>query len=256
MDVAERAAIALAGLVMLLFFGALVYATTGLGITVPTCVTDVAPFREGQVIDKGAGLYEVHMVARMWAFDPPEVRLPPGAVVDLYLSALDVTHGLYIERTNVNLMAVPGAVNAARVRFDAEGEYPVICHEYCGVGHQAMMGRFVIAKGTAPGAAPAARAGEAASAAERGRALFEQNGCGACHTVDGSASVGPTLKGVYGHEIALEGGGSIPGDEAHLADEIRNPSAHVAKGFPAIMPELPLTDDEVQAIVAYLRTLS
>jgi cytochrome c oxidase subunit II len=256
MDRAERVALTLAGLVMLLFFGALVYATTGLRIAVPTCITDVVPFREGRVIDKGDGRYEVHMVAKMWAFDPPEVRLPPGSVVDLYLSALDVTHGLYVEHTNVNLMAVPGAVNAARVHFDEEGEYPILCHEYCGLGHQSMMGRFVIAKGAVPTGAPAARAEGAASEAERGRQLFERNGCNACHTVDGSSGVGPTLKGVYGHEIELEGGSSIPGDETHLADEIREPGKHVVKGFPAVMPELPLTDDEVKALVAYLRTLS
>jgi cytochrome c oxidase subunit 2 len=256
MDRVENGALVAAGVLMAAFFAALVYSATGLDISLPTCVTDVAPFTEGKVIARGDHHYEVHMVARMWAFDPPEVRLPPGADVDLYLSALDVTHGVYIEHTNVNLMAVPGAVNAARVRFDREGEYDVVCHEYCGVGHQNMMGKIIVAAGTTvppPGAAPAA--GGATSAAALGKTLFEAKGCAACHTTDGSSGVGPTMKGVYGHETQMEDG-VVPGDETHLEDEIRDPGKHVVKGFPPIMPEVPLTDAEVKALVAYLKTLS
>lgn len=242
---------------MTVFFAALVYSAAGLNITLPTCVTDVAPFKTGKVIDKGDNHYEVHMVAKMWAFDPPEVRLPPGADVDLYLSALDVTHGMYIEHTNVNLMAVPGSVNAARVRFDTEGEYDVICHEYCGLGHQNMMGKIVIAKGAGlpPPAAPAPAA-EASTAAERGEELFAAKGCAACHTTDGSASIGPTMKGLFGRETEMEDGSRITSDEEHIANEIRNPNEQVVKGFPPVMPQVPLTDDELNALVAYLKTLS
>ena len=153
MDRIERIVLVASGALMAVFFAALVYAATQLRISVPTCVTDVAPFKQGQVIDKGNHHYEVHMVAKMWAFDPPEVRVPPGAEVDLYLSSLDVTHGLYLEHTNVNLMAVPGSVNAARFRLDTEGEYGAICHEYCGAGHHFMMGKFVVTSAAAAQAA-------------------------------------------------------------------------------------------------------
>jgi len=256
MDRAERSAIVIAASLMCVFFAALVYAAAGLRLSLPTCVTDVAPFKEGKIIDKGNHHYEVHMVARMWAFDPPEVRLPPGSDVDLYLSALDVTHGLYIEHTNVNLMAVPGSVNAARIHFDKEGAYDVICHEYCGVGHHNMMGKFVIATGATVAAAAAPAPGGERSAAERGQALFDSKGCAACHTVDGSASVGPTMKGLFGHETEMEDGERIMSDDAHVAEEIREPGKHVVKGFPPVMPEVPLTDAEVDALVAYLKTLS
>jgi cytochrome c oxidase subunit II len=251
MDRSERVALVVAGLVMAGFFAALVYAATGLGIALPTCVTDVTPFRQGAVIDKGNNHYEVHVVAKMWAFDPPEIRLPPGADVDLYLSAQDVTHGLYIEDTGVNLMAVPGAVNAARVHFDRAGTYAMVCHEYCGVGHQNMAGKFVI--GALPPAATAPAA--AGPSTETGAQLFAQKGCIACHTVDGSPGVGPTLRGVLGRHEELADGTVVAVDEVFIEHQIRTPNTKMIKGFQPVMPQLPLTDAEVQALVEYVKTL-
>jgi len=178
-----------------------------------------------------------------------------------YLSALDVTHGLYIEHTNVNLMAVPGSVNAARVRFDREGVYNVICHEYCGIGHQNMMGRIVIAKGAQvpPAAVPGAElpsAAEEAGPAKVGAELFQSKGCVACHSVDGSSLVGPTMKGLFGHKTDLEDGTLVTADEAYLEESIRHPNAKIDKGYQPIMPELPLSDAEVKDLVAYIKSLS
>jgi cytochrome c oxidase subunit II len=255
MDRTEQIALVGAGLLMALFLASLVYAAVRLNISVPTCVTDVAPFRQGQIIDKGNQHYEVHMVAKMWAFDPPEVRLPPGSDVDIYLSAADVIHGMYIEHTNVNLMAVPGSVNTARVRFEQEGEYPVICHEYCGAGHQFMMGKFVIARGTVVAAAAPRRA-KGGTAEALGEQLFQQKGCGACHSTDGSASVGPTVKGILGKTVVLEDGSRRTADEAYLAEVIRNPNRLILKDYPPVMPSVPLTDQEVEALVEYLESLS
>jgi cytochrome c oxidase subunit 2 len=200
------------------------------------------------------------MVAKMWAFDPAEVRLPPGAHVDLYLSSVDVTHGLYIEGTNVNLMAVPGSVNAAQVTFDHEGEYHTICHEYCGAAHQQMAGKFVItAAAERPAPAPAAAAPQApaaGAAVAAGRALFEQKGCVACHSVDGSTGVGPTLKGIYGRQTHLADGSVRTADDAYLEHKLRDPDDTLVDGYDAIMPELPLTDDEVKELIDYIRSLS
>ena len=249
MDRIERFVLISAGVLMALFLAALVYAATTLNLSVPTCITDVAPFKQGQIIDKGNRHYEVHMVAKMWAFDPPEVRLPPGAEVDLYLSSLDVTHGLYIEHTNVNLMAVPGSVNGAHVRFDHEGTFNAICHEYCGAGHHFMMGKFVITSAALAKGAP-----ESGSVA-LGEQLFEQKGCPACHSIDGSPSVGPTVKGLFGHTVELADGSTKVANEPYLEESIREPGEEIVKDFPPVMPEQPFTAAEVHALVAYLETL-
>jgi cytochrome c oxidase subunit 2 len=132
---------------LLVFFGAIVVAATSYGVDVPTCITDRKPFTEGKAPFKTSDQplrYEVHTVARMWMFDPPEITVPPGAEVDLYLSSADVVHGYYVEGTNINLMAVPGAVTYRRIKFDREGTYRILCHEYCGTAHHLMAGAIVV----------------------------------------------------------------------------------------------------------------
>jgi cytochrome c oxidase subunit II len=145
MDAFEKLAIGLAILLISTFFGAVLFATVQYNVSVPTCVTSLPPFKESKIIERKDKKIEVHVLATMWLFDmgdtnPGELRLPVGADVNLFLASSDVVHGFHIEGKNVNLMAVPGAVNNVQVRFDRIGEYRIVCHEYCGVQHQAMAG--------------------------------------------------------------------------------------------------------------------
>lgn len=147
MDRTEKAVLTVSVALLLVFFGAVVVAVAGYGVDVPSCVTDRKPFTEGRAPFKTSDAplrYEVHTVAKMWMFDPPEITVPPNAEIDLYLTSGDVVHGFWIPGTNVNLMAVPGAVTYARFKLTREGEYPILCHEYCGTAHQNMMGRIVV----------------------------------------------------------------------------------------------------------------
>jgi cytochrome c oxidase subunit 2 len=108
-----------------------------LGVRVPTCVP-MAPFTKAEIIAHPPDRYEVHLLARMWQFEPNHIRVPKGSVVDFYATSEDVTHGFYIDRTNVNLMVLPNVVNYAQARFDKPGNYSILCHEYCGVNHARM----------------------------------------------------------------------------------------------------------------------
>src|SRR5688572_9387075 len=73
-----------------------------------------------------------------------------------------------------------------------------------------------------------------------GMALAVEKGCVACHTLDGTAGIGPTWKGTYGTLRTLSDGSQILADDAYLGRSIRNPAAEVVKGFENIMiaPEL------------------
>ena len=120
------------------------YAAFALGISVPTCLTDAKPFTQGSVTQTAPGRYEAHVVAKMWAFKPDRIKVPAGSTVDFYITSTDVVHGFYIEKTNVNLMALPSVVNFAQARFAKAGKYQILCHEFCGTGHQEMYGTIEV----------------------------------------------------------------------------------------------------------------
>ncbi len=144
MDKSEKLALGLSGLLLVLFFGAIMYAAVAKDIDVPTCITDMDPFVTDTLFQTGPDTYELQMVARMWAFQPSTVRLPVGSTVDLYVTSQDIIHGFKVEQHNINLMAVPGAINYMRVTFNKPGEFMYACHEFCGAAHHTMAGRFII----------------------------------------------------------------------------------------------------------------
>ena len=144
MDPAEKLVLILSSLMLSLFLSAAIFAAVQLDIGLPTCITSMEPFEEGEVIEHTEDRFEVHYLAMMWEFEPENVEVPSGSTVDLYLTSDDVLHGFQILGTNVNLMAVPGTVNYARVKLDEPGEYPIVCHEYCGSEHHSMAASITV----------------------------------------------------------------------------------------------------------------
>ena len=94
------------------------------------------------------------------------------------------------------------------------------------------------------------------SLVEQGEQLARDQGCIACHSLDGAPSVGPTWKGLVGKSETLIDGSSVLVDEAYLKESIVNPSAKLVKGYAPIMPAAQLTDDQLDALVAYLKVAS
>jgi cytochrome c oxidase subunit 2 len=144
MDKSEKLAFSLSGLLLVVFLIAIVYAGMAKNIEVPTCITDMEPFAKDTLFQTGPDSYELQAVARMWAFQPSTITLPAGSTVDIYLTSQDIIHGFKIKDHNVNLMAVPGAINYMQVTFDEPGEYFFACHEFCGAAHHTMAGRIII----------------------------------------------------------------------------------------------------------------
>jgi mono/diheme cytochrome c family protein len=92
----------------------------------------------------------------------------------------------------------------------------------------------------------------------QGQELYVSAGCAACHTVDGGASTGPTWQGLWMHEVTLESGETVVADEEYLRESILQPNAKIVQGFLPVMPsyEGRLSDDEINAIIAYIQALS
>jgi cytochrome c oxidase subunit II len=98
-----------------------------------------------QVDDKGN--VTVRMVAGRYSFFPKHIDVPAETSLTFRWVSMDVLHGVHIPMTNMSTMIVPGYVAEITTTFPKPGEYPVLCNEYCGLGHNHMWSNIsVIAK--------------------------------------------------------------------------------------------------------------
>jgi cytochrome c oxidase subunit II len=239
---------------VVVLFGLAAMAINLFHVGLPTCLTDIKPFQKGELITHSPTHYEIHYVARMWDFEPKEVTVPAGSTIDVYLSTPDVTHGMILIGTDLNLMAVPGVVNYARVKLDQVRNYQLLCHEYCGTGHERMAANLRVVD-VASFKPEAPKAPGAPQTSEGVMKLLEAKDCMTCHSVDGSEGIGPTLKGIYGRKTKLTNGSTIDVDEKYLRESIVDPSKTVVAGFDDVMPKPELTDEEVNVLIEYLKNL-
>lgn len=91
-----------------------------------------------------AGERALHIRARQYAYTPGTLRVSQGERVTLTLEAEDVTHGLYLDGYNVDLVAVPGQVRRATFVADRPGKFPLRCSKVCGTLHPFMLGQLVV----------------------------------------------------------------------------------------------------------------
>jgi len=142
---------------------ALIMATTTLAWSfadsshqVPTETFEIAPaeFRElaiefadeyrGKVIPEGEGVY---LAAVQWAWIPNEIRLKAGVTYKFIISSGDVLHGFSLigdDGTVYNLMVMPGMAYVMYITFEKPGVYEIRCNEFCGIGHQNMVGKIIV----------------------------------------------------------------------------------------------------------------
>ncbi|OYX29709.1 MAG: cytochrome c oxidase subunit II [Caulobacterales bacterium 32-69-10] len=186
--------------------------------------------------------------------DANEIHIPTGRPVVFELEAADVIHSFWIPRLGGKKDMIPGRRNVLRLQADAPGLYKGQCAEFCG-GPHALMGLVVVAQDPAAfDAWRAARIARASPPAGRGAEVFAAAGCGACHTVRGTAAngvAGPDLTFV-GARTTL-GAGILPNNQGTLAGWIAN-SQSIKPGNR--MPAYPvLNGEELRAVSAYLSGL-
>jgi cytochrome c oxidase subunit 2 len=204
-----------------------------------------------------------------------EVHLPLNRPVKLLLRSDDVLHDFYVPQFRGRMNIVPGMVTTFWFTPTKAGRYEIMCAQLCGVGHYNMRGHVVVEdevafrtwlkaqptfiKTLAPPRStdsPAAAAGTPEALLTQGKALAQSKGCVACHTIDGSSGVGPTWKGLYGKMETMANGSTELVDDAYIKDFVGNPSKRVVKGFAPIMPKVDLSDEELNALVAYIKSFS
>lgn len=143
-DKAEKHVIMITGILLGVFVFSILYAQAKYKTDVPECLPFDKAYTQPKVNKIDDKTYQVFAVAQMWSFEPSEIYIPVGSEVDFYLSSKDVVHGFNISEKNVNMMAIYGNINKTTVKFDEPGVYEIVCHEYCGVGHQNMKAQVIV----------------------------------------------------------------------------------------------------------------
>jgi cytochrome c oxidase subunit II len=107
-------------------------------------VAQTPPFDQPGVVEVAPARYEVRMVAGIWLFTPNEIHVPEGAEVTFIATSRDVIHGFFLPHADLNVMLLPGQIAWVTARFPKAGEYPLLCHEYCGIAHHTMAGKIIV----------------------------------------------------------------------------------------------------------------
>ena len=131
---------------------------------IPTIIVLVAAAYSWIILDdieaEASNQMEVNVTAQQfkWTFEYPETgvvsnefHVPAGTQLELHLSALEVLHSFWVPEWRIKRDLVPIADgnptdvdNVVRVTPDVEGEYSLICTEYCGWGHATMQAKVVV----------------------------------------------------------------------------------------------------------------
>ncbi|HEY0517879.1 MAG TPA: cytochrome c oxidase subunit II [Ilumatobacteraceae bacterium] len=186
-----------------------------------------------------------------------EIHVPIGQKVDIKLVSDNVIHSLWIPELNGKQDLVPGQVNHLRFTADKVGRFDGRCAEFCGIQHARM--EFIvfvdsaddyrswIADNQASAAQPTDGSGQT------GQQLFETSSCAGCHTIVGTSaqgSAGPDLTHVASRKTLAAG--TIDNTPERMAAWLDHTQS-LKHG--ALMPEVDLTKQQIDALVAYLERL-
>jgi cytochrome c oxidase subunit II len=173
----------------------------------------------------------------------------------LKLQSADVAHSFWVPLLAGKTDLIPNRENLMWIEPTKAGTYLGNCAEYCGTQHARMLIRVVVhppdefARWVNEQQQPAATE----TSAPEGRKAFFANSCVNCHTIRGTSAqgkFGPDLTHLMSRETLASG--AAPNTTDNLRLWVRDPQK-IKVG--CLMPNMQLTDEEVDQIVAYLQTL-
>src|SRR5438105_2328594 len=250
-----------------------IHGHTGLEIAwtlIPTVLVTAIGVASAIVLSRddalGKNVLRVNVTAQQfaWTFSYPDAKgltsatliLPEGRSVLLTFTSKDVIHSFWVPEFGQKQDTVPGIHPTLHITPDRLGTFDVICTELCGLGHATMRSTAVVMT-------PAAfdrwikgqtKAIGSPNVGQAGAAVFKNNGCGACHTLQAagsSAKVGPDLDKLPAY--AKQADQSL---ETFVRDSIVTPNAYIQPGYPKnVMPQTfgqALSKQQLDALVQYL----
>jgi cytochrome c oxidase subunit II len=212
-----------------------------------------------------AGAMEIFVVGKQWMWkvqhasgqrEINQLHVPIGRPVKLIMGSEDVLHSYYIPAFRVKADVIPGRYNTMWFEATRPGTYHLFCAEYCGTKHSGMIGNVVAME---PAEFQTWLDGGASqeSPVAAGQKLFTSLACVTCHTGESGAR-GPSLAGVAGHEVELQGGAKVIADDAYLRESIVNPAAKIVNGYQPLMPTFQgmVTEEQLLQLIVYLKSLN
>lgn len=186
-----------------------------------------------------------------------EVHIPAGTPILFELTSADVIHSFWAPQLQAKMDLLPGQTNTTWLTADRPGVYRVQCAEYCGLQH-AHMALLIVAEPQPQYAAWIQGQREVAPrpanpVLKQGEQVFLGSACVYCHTIRGTIAtgqIGPDLTHIATRQTI--GAGILPNNVGNLSGWIVN-SQTIKPGNQ--MPPMYLNGDELNAVVAYLRSL-
>lgn len=207
-----------------------------------------------------------------WEFDYPaqgnnqkfvtadEMWIPTNTVVHINLISNNVIHSFWVPELGGKTDVIPGHDNMMWLQADRSGWYRGECAEYCGTQH-AHMDFLVHAVSPSAYQTWATQQQQVAAQptdalAQAGAKYFAASACIGCHAIDGvtttdqSKLIGPNLTHFGSRQFIA--GGVLENSPSNLAAWLHDPQT-VKDGVD--MPDLGLTNDQINELVAYLESL-
>jgi cytochrome c oxidase subunit 2 len=213
-----------------------------------------------------------------WKFNYPgsaaesfnELWMQVGKPAGFTLESTDVLHAFFIPNMRVKRDIVPGRFQTLWFTPIEIGDYHLFCAEYCGKDHSRMYAQVHVVSAEEYAKKPwdvwlDSTPEEAAKSGER---LYKAV-CSSCHTTDGTASVGPSWKGLFvkGADGKATGGQrevfigttkqTITVDRDYILESLRKPEAKKAAGFErSNMTAFELPERKIDGLIEFMKTLA
>jgi cytochrome c oxidase subunit 2 len=196
------------------------------------------------------------------------MHIPVGEVVNVKLNSVDVIHSFWVPKIAGKVDMIPNNDNSLWIQADEAGEYLGQCAEFCGVSHANM--RFMVVAETREEfeawleeqAAPPVESAD--PLISEGQAVFQSTeaGCRGCHTIAGTRARGVTGPNLTHFASRARFAGSIlENTQENLRRWLEEPGEVKPGNLMARdavvynTPDRALTEPQVSALIAYLRSL-
>jgi len=213
------------------------------------------------------GAMQVDVTAKQWKWyfhydegitSPDILTVPVNKPVKLEMQSPDVLHSLYIPDFRVKMDIIPNRYTQLWFEATEIGEFDIFCTEYCGKEHSKMLGKVRVVS-EEDYQEFLSKSDEDMSLFALGELVYtKKHACNSCHTIDGSALIGPSLKGIWNKEVEHEEAKSEIVNSTYIKESILYPQEKIVKGYRnKIMSTYKglISEREIKAIIKYIECL-